>query len=251
MVLRRGIREYLPPILLILGVIIAWEFFVWIFNISWYVLPAPSRILSSFIENISPIRSHSIFTLKSTLLGFIGGILGGAALGLAIGYSNLLNRTLYPLSVALNSIPKIALVPIFVIWFGSGLSTNTLTALIISFFPVTVNIATGVVTIEQEMKDMLRSLGASKRTILLKVGIPRSMPYFFGAMKIAITLAFIGSVMAETVAGDSGIGYLMVASTARYNIPLAFAGLMVIAIMGVGLYIIFVLLEKKVIPWSS
>ena len=113
---------------------------------------------------------------------------------------------LYPLMVAFNSIPKVAIVPIFMLWFGIGLVTSTLTAFVLCFFPIVVNMAVAMATIEPELKDVLRALGANERDIVFKIGIPRSLPYLFAALKIAITLAFVGAVIAETVAGGSGIG---------------------------------------------
>src|SRR6185295_7217340 len=121
-----------------------------------------------------------------------------------------------------NSVPKVALVPILVIWFGIGTVPAILTAWVISFFPIVVNVATGLATIEPEMRDVLRSLGANRWQILTKVGIPRSMPYLFGSLKIAITLAFIGSVISETVAGNEGIGYMMLSASAKPDTPLVF-----------------------------
>ena len=120
----------------------------------------------------------------------------------------------------------------------------------ISFFPIMVNVATGLATLEPELRDVLRALGARKWQILRKVGIPRSMPYFFASLKVAITLAFIGSVVAETVASDRGIGYLMISASARFDVPLVFAGLMVIAVMGVVMYEIFAFIERRVTFWA-
>ncbi len=130
-------------------------------------------------------------------------------LGFLIGSSRLAYTALYPLMVAFNAMPKAAVVPILVVWFGIGLGPGILTAFLISFFPITVNIATGLATLEPELEDVLRVLGAKRWDVLTKVGLPRSMPYFYGSLKIAITLAFVGTVLAEMTAGDSGIGYLM------------------------------------------
>ena len=148
-------------------------------------------------------------TFWVTMLGFSISIVVGVLLGFLIGSSRLAYTALYPLMVAFNAVPKAAVVPILVVWFGIGLGPGVLTAFLISFFPITVNIATGLATLEPELEDVLRVLGAKRWDVLIKVGLPRSMPYFYGSLKIAITLAFVGTVLAEMTAGDSGIGYLM------------------------------------------
>jgi NitT/TauT family transport system permease protein len=153
--------------------------------------------------------------------------------------------------VAFNSIPKVAIVPVLVIWFGIGTVPAVLTAFLISFFPIVVNVATGLATIEPELQDVMRSLGARKTQILWKIGIPRSMPYFFASLKVAITLAFVGSIVSETVAANAGIGYLMMAASSRFDVPLVFAGLVVVAVMGVVMYEIFVFLERRITFWAT
>ena len=135
--------------------------------------------------------------------------------------------------------------PILVIWFGIGAVPAILTAFLISFFPIVVNVATGIATLEPELKDVLRSLGARPLDILLKVGLPRSMPYFFASLKVAVTLAFVGSIISETIAGNRGIGYLMMQASSSFRVPLVFAGLIVVAIMGVGMYAVFAYIERR------
>ncbi|MDR7459677.1 MAG: ABC transporter permease subunit, partial [Armatimonadota bacterium] len=146
--------------------------------------------------------------------------------------------------------PKAAIVPVLVIWFGIGTVPAILTAFLISFFPIVVNVATGLATLEPELQDVLRSLGASKREIFLKIGLPRSLPYFFASLKVAVTLAFVGAIIAETVAANRGIGYLMIAASARFEVPLVFAGLVVVAAMGVALFVVFALVERRLTGWA-
>jgi NitT/TauT family transport system permease protein len=172
-------------------------------------------------------------------------------LGVAIGSSRFIYRGLYPVLVAFNSIPKVAVVPVFVIWFGTGTVPAVLTAFLVSFFPIAVNVATGLATIEPELLDVMRSLGAKKRKILTKVGLPRAMPYFFASLKVAITLAFVGTIISETVASNKGIGYLMMAATSNFDTPLVFAGLIVIAVMGIVMYAIFAAIEDRMTFWAK
>ena len=136
------------------------------------------------------------------------------------------------------------------IWVGVGSLPAVITAFVISFFPIVVNVATGLATIEPEMRDVLRSLGASRFEILTKVGIPRAMPYLFASLKVAITLAFIGSVISETVGGNNGIGFLMLSASARNDAPTTFAGLFAIAIMGVAMYAVCAMIEKRMTRWA-
>src|SRR3546814_46997 len=196
------------------------------------------------------ILHHSLWTLYTTTAGFAIGVVAGALLGIFIGASRLTYVGLYPVLIGFNSIPKVAVVPVLVIWFGIGTIPAIITAFIISFFPIVVNVATGLATIEPELRDVLRSLGATKTEILMKVGLPRAMPYLFASLKIAITLAFVGSVISETVASNEGIGYLMLSASSSYNVPLVFAGLIVVAVMGVLMYAVAVWFERRMTGWA-
>ena len=240
----------LMPWLVAFGMLGLWELICQVFRIRDFVLPAPSRIAVSMATYAWPILDHSWWTLMSTLLGFGLAIVGGMLLGVAIGYSTLVYKGLYPLLVAFNAIPKVAIVPILVLWCGIGVVPAVITAFIISFFPIVVNVATGIATLEPELADVLRSLGANGREVLTKVAIPRSLPYLFASLKVAITLSFVGSVLAETIGGNAGLGYLMVTASARFDVPLVFAGLIAVAIMAVGLYGVCVLIEKRMTRWA-
>jgi NitT/TauT family transport system permease protein len=171
-------------------------------------------------------------------------------LGILVGSFRLAYVSLYPVLIGFNSVPKAALVPVLVIWFGVGTVPAVLAAFLLSFFPVVVNVATGFATIEPELLDVLRVLGATRRDMILKIGIPRSLPYFFASLKIAITLAFVGSVIAEIVAGNNGIGNVMLIASSNFNVPLVFAALLVVGVMGVSMYAIFAVLETRFTSWS-
>jgi NitT/TauT family transport system permease protein len=215
-----------------------------------YILPAPSVVAQSIIDYWPAIWKNSLQTLYTTLVGFALAVAGGLALGLLVGWSRFIYKGLYPLMIGFNAVPKVAVVPILVIWFGIGTVPAILTAFLIAFFPIVVNVATGLATIEPEMEDVLRALGAKKLDIMLKVGIPRSMPYFFGSLKIAITLAFVGSVISETVAANSGLGHMMLAAQSQFNVPLVFAGLVMLAIEGIVMYALMAWLEMRMTGWA-
>jgi NitT/TauT family transport system permease protein len=185
------------------------------------------------------------------MIGFGFAVIGGVFLGIAVGASRIVYSGLYPVLIAFNSIPKVAIVPVLVIWFGIGEIPAIITAFMLAFFPILVNVATGLATIEPELEDVLRSLGARKLDILLKVGIPGSLPYFFASLKVAITLALVGSVVSETVASNFGIGYLMISASSRFDVALVFAGLSVVSVMGVVIYAVFAALERRFTGWAT
>jgi NitT/TauT family transport system permease protein len=192
-----------------------------------------------------------MFTLVNTLVGFAIGVVVGLLLGVVIGSSRLAYAGLYPILIGINSIPKAAIVPILVIWMGIGQPPAITTAFLLCFFPISVNVATGLATTEPELEDVLRSLGATRLDILWKVGIPRSLPYFFASLKVAITLAFVGAVISETLASNDGIGYLMLQAASQFRTPLMFAGVAVIAAMGIITYLIFAFIEKRFTGWAT
>jgi NitT/TauT family transport system permease protein len=239
------------PLLITIGFFVFWELVCVVFRVDRFILPRPTDVAMSLVNNFSVILMNSLQTFYTTLVGFAVAVAVGLLLGMLVGASPAVYRGLYPIMVGLNSVPKVAIVPILVIWFGIGTVPAILTAFSIAFFPIMVNVATGLATIEPELQDVLRSLGARKWQILRKVGLPRAMPFFFASMKVAITLAFIGSVVAETVASDLGIGYLMMSASARFDVPLVFAGLVVIALMGVVMYEVFAFIERRVTFWAT
>lgn len=246
-------RYYLKiamPWLVMAALLLIWELTCVLFAIPEIVLPRPTKIFEVFIARFDILLRFCLETLWTTTAGFLLAIVFGLLLGLAIGASPFVYSGLYPLLIAFNAIPKVAIVPILMIWLGVGATPAIITAFVISFFPIVVNVATGLATIEPEMRDVMRSLGATQYEILTKVGIPRAMPYLFASLKVAITLAFIGSVISETVGGNRGIGFLMLSAGARNDAPTTFAGLFAIAIMGVAMYSICALIEQRMTKWA-
>jgi NitT/TauT family transport system permease protein len=243
-------REALAPWLLLVGVIVLWELLCRGFGISEFIFPAPSRIASQFIEFRGVIAGHAWRTFWVTMVGFGLSIVVGTLLGFLIGSSRMAYAAMYPLMTAFNALPKAAFVPILVVWFGIGVGPAVLTAFLISFFPITVNIATGLATLEPELEDVLRVLGARRWDVLVKVGLPRSMPYFYGSLKVAITLAFVGTTVSEMTAANEGIGYLLISAGSSMQMGLAFAGLVVIGVMAMAMYELFAVVEKRTTAWA-
>ncbi len=242
--------QRLASTFLIVGFFLAWEAACWLLHISDIVLPKPSQILATLYLRAPALWPHTVQTLYTTLFGFALGVLVGVALGVLVGSSKTAYNTAYPLLVGFSSIPKVAVVPIFVLWFGAGTVPAVLTSLVISIFPVVVNVATGLATTEPELEDVLKALGAKKWEVLWNVGLPRAMPYFFASLKVAVTLSFVGTVLSETVASNRGIGNVMMVASSNFDVPLVFAGLVILAILGVLLYLLFAAIEWRLCGWA-
>ena len=238
------------PVAFALSILVAWEAACISFDVSPFALPRPTRILEVMFGRWREISPHLLQTTVSTLVGFALGVSVGFALGVLIGASRAFQRMSYPSLIGFNAIPKVAFVPILAIWFGIGFVPAVLTAMLICLFPVLVIVSTSIATVAPELNDVLRSLGARRRDVLLKVGIPQAMPYFFGSLKIAITLAFVGAVTSETIAANVGVGFLMMKASSDFDIVLVFASVMWLAVLGVIFYAICVLLEMRFASWA-
>jgi len=241
----------LAPWVATIALFVVWEAACRIFNIPPFFLPPPTLVFKAVVDYWPALYKHSLFTLSSTLVGFALAVGFGLALGLAVGWSRAIYAGVYPLMIGFNAIPKVAVVPILVLWFGIGFVPAVLTAFLISFFPIVANVATGLATIEPELEDVLKALGASKLDIMRKVGIPRALPYFFGSLKVAITLAFVGAVISESVASNVGIGNLMLQAQAQFQVPLIFAGLLALAVEGIVMYAMMAWLEARMTGWAQ
>jgi NitT/TauT family transport system permease protein len=245
------VRRILASAGLIIGFFLFWEGICLLFNVSDIVLPRPSQIVVEIWRKWPAILPHFLQTLYTTLGGFAGGVVFGVVCGVLIGSSRLAYDTVYPLLVGFNSIPKVAVVPIFVLWFGAGTVPALLTSITIAMFPIVVNVATGLATTEPELEDVLRALGATRLDMLWNVGLPRTAPYFFASLKVAVTLAFVGTVISETVASNKGIGNMMMTASSSFNVPLVFSGLFLLAVMGVVLHLVFSLIERRLTGWAN
>jgi NitT/TauT family transport system permease protein len=238
------------PYVFTLVFFLLWEAACRLLRIPEFFLPAPSAIWRATVDYWWQLLFHSFHTLWMTLAGFAIAVAFGILLGIALGVSRIVNAGSYPLLIGFNAIPKVAVVPILILWFGVGWIPPVMTAFLISFFPIVVNVATGLSTIEPELEDVMKALGAKKWDIMVKIGIPRSLPYLFAALKVAITLAYVGSVIAESNASRFGIGNLITRASADFNVPLVFAALIALAILGVAIYAATVELERRTTGWA-
>ena len=238
------------PWLFTLGIFLFWEAVCRVFNVDKFILPTPSEAFAAMGQYWRPLFRHSLVTLWTTMAGFALAIVFGIILGLIVGWSRTIYRGLYPVMIGFNCIPKVAVVPVLIMWFGIGEVPAILTAFLISFFPIVVNVATGLATMEPELEDVLRALGANKLDIMLKVGIPRTQPYLFGSLKVAITLAFVGTVVSETVGANAGLGYQIALAGSNFQMPLVFAALLLLAIEGIAMYAVFAYVEVYFTRWA-
>jgi NitT/TauT family transport system permease protein len=238
------------PWLLLAAIVLVWQLICTVFEVSEFIFPSPWRIAEQTWAHRWTILGHAWHTFWVTMVGFALAIVVGVLLGFLMGSSRLAYDAMYPLMTGFNALPKAAFVPILVVWFGIGIGPAILTAFLISFFPIMVNIATGLATLEPELEDVLRVLGAKRWDVLTKVGLPRSMPYFFGSLKVAITLAFVGTTVSEMTASNEGIGYLLISAGSSMQMGLAFSGLVVVGIMAMAMYELFSVVEKRTTAWA-
>jgi len=247
--MNRNLERFAPLILLVITLAL-WQLICMVFNVSEFIFPSPWRIVEQTWEHRWTILGHAWRTFWVTMVGFGLAIVVGVLLGFLMGSSRLAYNAMYPLMTGFNALPKAAFVPILVVWFGIGAGPAILTAFLISFFPIMVNIATGLATLEPELEDVLRVLGAKRWDVLTKVGLPRSMPYFYGSLKVAITLAFVGTTVSEMTASNEGIGYLLISAGSSMQMGLAFSGLVVVGIMAMAMYELFSVIEKRTTGWA-
>jgi NitT/TauT family transport system permease protein len=245
------LRQRLLSASALVGFFVLWELACLASGVSDLILPRPTQVASVLYEKLPLLWPHAMQTLTTTLAGFALGVGAGILIGLLIGSSKTAYDVAYPLLVGFSSIPKVAVVPIFVVWFGAGTVPAILTSMVISIFPVVVNVATGLASTEPELEDVLKVLGASKRDVLWNVSLPRALPYLFASLKIAITLAFVGTVLSETVAANKGIGNMMMIASGNFDVPMVFAGLFILAVQGVMLYAVSSWVEGRMTGWAQ
>jgi len=246
-------RKVLIPLLAIVVFLIFWEALVWINNWPNYKMASPSDLVPAFQRYWPLFLSMGWQTLWRTVVGLLIAIVVGVLLGMVMGFSRTMREALYPLLVGFNAIPKATVVPIVALMFVGAHDFNTiLIAFMISFFPIAVSISIGLSTLEPEYRDILRALGASKTTIFWKIALPKTLPEFFGALKVAVTLAFIGTNLMEIVSPHGrGLGALFDSGKTNSDYPLMFAVLIALAFLGIVLYYIVVVLEKIFAGWAE
>jgi NitT/TauT family transport system permease protein len=244
--------RYAEPVRLILifgGFLLFWEIVVRLLSIPSYILPPPSQILVDLWARRERIAVASLYTLQPMVLGFIAAVIMGVTIALAIAFSKKIEQVFYPLLVFLQIIPKIAIAPLFIIWFGFGLMPKILLVFLLSFFPVVVSAITAFRSVDADIMDLARSTGASALRTFIKIQLPHALPTLFTGFKVAAALSATAAVVAEFVASDQGLGYLLLEYNGAMNTSMSFAIILVLSLLGLGLYGIVELLERVSIPW--
>jgi NitT/TauT family transport system permease protein len=246
-------RAVIAPIAAVIAFLAFWEALVWINGWPNYVMASPSDLPASYARFWELFLIMGWQTLWRTVLGLLLAIAVGVGIGMIMGFSRVMRDALYPLLVGFNAIPKATVVPIVALMFVGAHDFNTvLIAFMISFFPIAVSVSIGLSTLEPEYRDILRSLGASKMDIFWKIALPKTLPEFFGALKVAVTLAFIGTNLMEIVSPHGrGLGALFDSAKTNSDYPLMFAVLIALAFLGIVLYYVVVALEKIFAGWAE
>ena len=248
-----SMQKIAVPLIAILIFVIFWEALVWVNNWPNYKMASPSDLWPAFWKFRYLFLDYGWDTLWRTVVGLMLAVGVGVALGMVMGFSKTMRDALYPLLVGFNAIPKATVVPIIALIFVGQHDLNTiLIAFMISFFPIAVSVSIGLSTLEPEYRDILRALGASKTMIFWKIALPKTLPEFFGALKVAVTLAFIGTNLMEIVSPHGrGLGALFDSGKTNADYPLMFAVLIALAILGIVLYYVVVVLEKIFAGWAE
>jgi ABC-type nitrate/sulfonate/bicarbonate transport system permease component len=247
--LLRMANRWLWPLAILLLLLGAWELAVHLTDLPAWQLPPPSAIARSFVNDHALLWKHTLVTLKEVLLGFGLALIAGVLVGFAIDASTILERAFYPLIIASQTIPMVALAPLLLIWFGYGLLPKVLVAALVCFFPIAVNTVDGLRVADREMLSLLKSMGARSAQQIRMVKIPAALPSLFTGARIAITFSVIGAVFGEMVGASEGLGYLMQRSAAQFQTARVFAAIVILAAMGVGLFVVVTLLERIALPW--
>jgi NitT/TauT family transport system permease protein len=226
-----------------------WELAVWLFEPQPFVLPAPSVILAELYEQPILYVDNALHTLTNTLVAFGLSVVIGVGLAIGIVYSRFLENTLYTLLVALNSIPKVALAPLFVIWLGTGAESKVAIAFLIAIFAIVIDAVLGLRSLPPDMQDLGRSLRGSPIKILVKIRFPNALPSIFAGMKVAISLALVGAIVGEFVAAQRGLGYVILSAQGVFETQRVFAAVIVLAILGTTLFYLLEFAERKILPW--
>ena len=240
------------PVLLVL-LLGAWQFTVSVIGVSEFILPAPAAVAAALVELLSgpQIWGHIGITLLEVLAGFGIALVSGVAIGAVLGRVEWLQRAVQPALVALQVVPKVAFVPIFVIWFGFGPTSKIIMAALLAFFPIMLNVMLGVRSVERGHRDVMRGLGASRWSTFHNLELPSTLPYVFAGAEVAIVFSVIGAIVGEYLGGSEGLGYLVVSSLNALDAPRLFAVIVLLALLGSLLYAAVTMAKKLVIPWHE
>lgn len=239
------------PLLTVVVVLVGWEVAVRVLEVPRFILPAPTAIWTGLLETSSTIPGHIWATTIETVAGFLLAVVSGILLAVLIVYTPWLERAIYPLLVAVQSVPKIAIAPVVIVWFGFGFTKSIVIVYLVCFFPIVISTVTGLKSTPAEFIEMARTYEASKVEIFRRVRFPSALPHIFVGLKVGISLAVIGAVIAEFVGAREGLGFLIVISGGNVRTDIAFAAIILLGIISVMLFYGIVALERWLVPWSE
>jgi len=242
---------WLRPVLLLIILLVLWDIAIRVLAIPPYLIPTPLSVVEALVEEWPRLLGESLVTTYATLGGFGLSIAFGIPMALAIAYSRTVESFVYPLLVFSQSVPKVAIAPLFVVWFGFGILPKIIVAFLLGFFPVVVSTVMGFKSVEADMLDLARSMKASKFQIFLRISLPQALPSIFAGLKVSVTLAVVGAVVGEFVGSNSGIGYVLQIANGNFDLPLMFAALLVLSMIGLLLFIVVDMIERLMIPWHA
>ena len=246
----QAVRYYVPSVLVMVGLLVAWQLAVGFWGVKEYILPSPWAALKTLAQPNYQWTSNFLATLYAVLGAFVLSAVLGVVLAVVIVWNEMMMRTIMPVLVLFNTLPKIALAPLFVVWLGYGVWPNIVIGTTIAFFPMVVNTAVGLATAEPELLELVRSLRASRWQVFMKIRFPNALPYIFTGLKLNATMSVIGAIVGEFVASERGLGALIITGGVTLQTPSIFASLGLISLLGLVLYGIVVAVEQLVAPWA-
>jgi NitT/TauT family transport system permease protein len=241
-------RAATPLIYLVL--LAAWELLADRLKVPTWILPAPSAIFAAAIKWAPELVHNSWVTLRETVVGFLLAIVLSLPLAILISLNPLARKLLYPILLGLQSVPKVAVAPLVILWFGLSEWPKIIVVVLVCFFPILINMVAGLEAVPKTMLDLMRSLGASSHMVFRRLRVPVALPHFFTGCKVAVTFAVIGAVISEFVAAQDGLGYLILISTAQSQTPLAFAAIALLTILSIALFHGVEFIERRVVDWT-
>lgn len=237
------------PIVTLVFLLLVWEVATLLATIPTFILPAPTEIAQTMFNNRAILWQNMWITIYEIFLGFLLSIVVGVTIAIIVSYSRILNRCLFPILVASQAVPKVAIAPLLIVWFGFGLTSKVGVAFLTAFFPIVITTAAGIQSTPADMIALVRSMGANSWQRFIRIVVPYSLPSFFSGLKVAITLAVIGAIIGEFVGANSGIGYIIMRANGQLDTPLLLGGIVILAAIGIILFYAIELLERICVPW--
>lgn len=245
------LAESWRPVAVLLALFGVWWFVAWREMVPAYLVPAPGAVAETMVADWEMLLEHTWVTTLETIVGFVLAAVIGVATAVLLVYSRTAEKSLYPLILFAQVIPKIAIAPILVVWFGFGMTPKIVLAVLIAFFPVVVSAVAGLRSVDPELLEMSATMGASRWKTFRKIRFPGALPQLMSGLKVAVTLAVVGAVVGEFVGADRGLGYVLLLASGNLDAPLLFADLILMSLIGVVLFVLVEVLERLLIPWHA